>query len=272
MTKTLSSLIEDIERFVLNPQITPTDADKLGKALGKVICGRMLKESGEFSLRLSSIGRPKRRLWYDSKNPTENTITAADKLKFLYGDIIEELLVWLVEKAGHTVANRQDTVVVEGIVGHTDGTIDGQLVDYKSASGNAYKKFSQGTLKYEDPFGYYTQLASYNTKYNSDTPSFLAFNKENGSICLHSPDPIFDLPDPVMVIQDVKECLQQLEPPEELCYPLEVEKNGNESANFFCSYCPHIDKCFKHARKFKYARGVKYYTKIVNKLRVEEIK
>ena len=42
-----------------------------------------------------------------------------------------------------------------------DCTIDGEVVDIKTASGFAFKKFKDGTLAEQDAFGYLPQLAGY---------------------------------------------------------------------------------------------------------------
>src|SRR5690606_25725922 len=82
-------------------------------------------------------------------------------LKFLYGDILEDLLLFLAEAAGHTVVGRQDEQEIAGIKGHRDCVIDGTVVDAKSASSYSFKKFKEGRLREDDPFGYVDQLQSY---------------------------------------------------------------------------------------------------------------
>ena len=42
-----------------------------------------------------------------------------------------------------------------------DCKIDGEVVDVKSASAMSFKKFKNGTLYEDDPFGYIAQLAGY---------------------------------------------------------------------------------------------------------------
>lgn len=89
-------------------------------------------------LRGSRIGTScGRKQWYDTNAPeSAEDMDPHTLLKFLYGNILEEIILFLAEEAGHSVEKRQATVELDGIVGH-DAIIDGTLVDVKSASGRA---------------------------------------------------------------------------------------------------------------------------------------
>jgi len=112
---------------------------------------------------MSSIGQPcERKLWYSINEPMEaEGLSGETRFKFLYGHILEELLLFLAGVAGHDVVGRQDTQEIEGVEGHRDAVIDGVVVDAKSASTYSYKKFEEGKLTENDPFGYVDQLQSY---------------------------------------------------------------------------------------------------------------
>ena len=64
-------------------------------------------------------------------------------------------------------------------------------IDVKSCSSYAFKKFKEGRLRDDDPFGYISQLSSY-VYAGKDDPlvtnkthgAFLAVDKQNGHICL----------------------------------------------------------------------------------------
>ena len=80
---------------------------------------------------------------------------------------------------------------VHGIRGHRDAVIDGMTVDVKSCSPFAFKKFRDGELRDNDPFGYISQLSSYVYAAKDDPlvtdknrGAFLAIDKVNGEICL----------------------------------------------------------------------------------------
>ena len=82
---------------------------------------------------MSSIGKPTRQLWYDKliHNSEARPLAPSTRIKFLYGHILEDLLILLSRVAGHTVTEEQKEVEVEGIKGHQDCKIDGVLVDCK---------------------------------------------------------------------------------------------------------------------------------------------
>ena len=66
------------------------------------------ERNSTFSLRMSNVGRPARQLWFEKNNPLENAKpSAATQMKFLYGHVLEELLLMLVRAAGHTVTDEQ---------------------------------------------------------------------------------------------------------------------------------------------------------------------
>ena len=73
----------------------------------------------EGQLRMSVIGKPARQLWYDKYSPKERQDEDAGLgLKFLYGHIIEHLILYLAELAGHKVEDQQKKVEVDGVKGH----------------------------------------------------------------------------------------------------------------------------------------------------------
>jgi len=74
-----------------------------------------------FRLRMSNIGRPLRQLWYESKNTSDpHVVSGSTQIKFLYGHILEEIVLMLVRMAGHEVTSEQKEVNVSGITGHMD--------------------------------------------------------------------------------------------------------------------------------------------------------
>ena len=104
------------------------------------------ESSKKFTLRMSNVGRPLRQLWYDNKNVSEpSVISAPTQIKFLYGHILEEIVLMLVRLSGHEVSSEQKEISVAGIKGHMDCKIDGEVVDIKTASGYAFRKFKEGT-------------------------------------------------------------------------------------------------------------------------------
>tara|TARA_E500000318_G_C3530390_1_gene200223 strand:+ start:236 stop:1096 length:861 start_codon:yes stop_codon:yes gene_type:complete len=230
-----------------------------------------------FRLRMSNIGRPLRQLWYESKNTSDpHTVSGSTQIKFLYGHILEEIVLMLVRMAGHEVTSEQKEVNVSGITGHMDCKIDGQVVDVKTASKFSFNKFKDGSLVNNDPFGYLAQLSGYETAEQTKEGGFLVINKESGELCLFRPDDL-EKPNVKEKIKKVKAAIAVDTPPDR-CYTLIPEgKKGNMKLPSGCAYCPYKFECYSDAndgdglRAFRYSNGPVYFTEVVVEPRVEEI-
>jgi hypothetical protein len=170
----------------------------------------------------------------------------------------------------------QKEVEVDGIKGHMDCKIDGEVVDIKTASNFSFKKFSSGALVDDDPFGYMAQLAGYEEAEGTEDGGFFAINKETGEICLFRPGQL-SKPNIRTKISNIKDSLKVDEPPA-ICYAAIPEgKKGNLRLASGCVYCPHKAKCWKDSnngrglRAFKYSNGVKYFTRVISQPNVLEI-
>ena len=229
------------------------------------------------TLRMSNIGRPNRQLWVDMKTEQQaQEIPPATFIKFLYGHMLEEVVLLLVKLAGHTVSDEQKNVKIKGIEGHMDCVIDGEVIDVKTASGYAFKKFKDGTLAEDDTFGYMSQLAGYEAGHGTSNGGFLAMNKENGELALYIPEEL-DKPNIETKIDTVKKSLKKQTPPE-LCYlPIPDGTSGNMKLPRGCFFCRHKVECHKDSnngkglRVFKYAKGLTYLTQVVKEPKVDEI-
>ena len=238
---------------------------------------RPSERNSGFSLRMSNIGRPARQLWYEQNLPSEtSTPSPSLQIKFLYGHILEEILLMLVRASGHEVTDEQKEVDVRGVKGHIDCKIDGEVVDIKTASKFSFNKFHEGRLREDDPFGYMSQLAGYEEAENSSEGGFLVINKESGELCLYRPEEL-DKPNINTQIQSIKKSLKLATPPPR-CYESVPEgKKGNMKLHRSCVYCPYKHECYKDAnngkglRAFKYANGPMYLTHVEVAPRVEEI-
>lgn len=225
---------------------------------------------------MSNIGKGARQLWYDKQYGKQEQFPPNTLVKFLFGDIIEQLVLFLVKLSGHNVSNEQAEVVLDGIKGHIDADIDGVTVDVKSASTHAFKKFADGSLAENDPFGYIEQISGYSKARGTDG-AFLAVDKQNGHIAyLQIPKEELEVLDVSSRISYLKTIIDQDVPPER-CYPDEPEgASGNMALNVNCSYCPHHNRCWADAnggiglRVFQYASGPKFLTKVVKEPKVYE--
>ena len=230
-----------------------------------------------FRLRMSNIGRPLRQLWYESKNTSDpHVVSGSTQIKFLYGHILEEIVLMLVRMAGHEVTSEQKEINVSGITGHMDCKIDGQVVDVKTASKFSFNKFKDGSLVNNDPFGYLAQLSGYETAEETNEGGFLVINKESGELCLFRPDDL-EKPNVKEKIEKVKAAITVDTPPNRCYAPIPEGKKGNMKLPSGCAYCPYKFECYSDAndgdglRAFKYSNGPVYFTEVVVEPRVEEI-
>ena len=283
--KKLDTLVEDIydKLSVLSDgeslNIDDKTIDAFGESMKEVLsqwANPRPRDSG--TLRMSNIGKPLRQLWYDMRSESKTTerIKPSVFIKFLYGHLLEEVLLMLIKIAGHEVTDEQKEVSVSGIKGHMDCVIDGEVIDIKTASGFAFKKFYNKTLAEDDIFGYLAQLAGYEAAMGTNKGGFLAMNKESGEIALYRPDS-FDKPDIKKKIKTVKKLIKVDTPPE-LCYnPVPDGAAGNMQIARGCTWCRHKFECHadsnkgKGLRVFKYSNKYSYLTRVVKEPRVLEV-
>lgn len=232
-------------------------------------------------LRFSVLGKPDRQVWYAANTPEDQKEKLAGKqqLKFLYGDIIEQLVLLLVKEAGHTVEMEQAELEVDGVFGHIDAVIDGVTVDVKSASPMAYQKFERGTLFEDDAFGYIGQISSYASIVTPETGgAFLAFDKVGGDICVLNVGPSitngFHVANRIRHLRTVVD--SSTKPPR--CYSdKEDGKSGNRQLGLNCSYCSFKKDCWSDAnqgrglRTFLYSGKPRFLTNVARTPDVIEV-
>ena len=231
----------------------------------------------DFTVRMSNVGKPSRQMWFEKRDPNgRGSVDGATQIKFLYGHVLEEIVLMLVRMAQHNVTDEQKEVTVNGIVGHMDCKINSQVVDVKSASKSAFNKFMKGTLADDDPFGYLGQLAGYEKAEGTNEGGFLVINKESGELCMYVPDDL-DKPNIDTKINTLLDELK-LDTPPDLCYtPIPDGKKGNMQLPKGCTWCKYKHECHKDAndgeglRTFKYSTGYKYLTHVEAEPKVDEI-
>jgi hypothetical protein len=197
----------------------------------------------------------------------------------MYGHLIEEMLLFLVRMSGHEVTDEQKVCEVEGIVGHMDCKIDGIVTDVKSTSSYGFKKFKDGTLAFDDPFGYIDQIKAYAHSENATQIGWLAMDKQNGHLTYLKYDledtnaPVYEvLKDSIVErVQHVKKLVEQPQPPVLCNEPIPDGKSGNLKLAVGCSYCQFKQSCYPELRVFLYSTGPKFLTKVENEPKVQEI-
>ena len=284
--KSTYNLVSDIYKLVESKEVAEgvdieACIDQFGEAV-KVLMRQEFTQKRDDSrkLRMSNIGREDRFLWnvYNDVDKGED-IQPHTYVKFLYGHIIEEMLLFLTRAAGHEVTDEQKKCEVNGIKGSMDCKIDGVVTDVKSASTFAFKKFKEGTLAYDDPFGYVAQIKGYAHSEGETKFGWLAMDKQNGHLTYLLYDtedtqaPIHDLIsyDIRDRIEHIKKMVEQEEPPE-VCYePIADGKSGNQKLAVGCSYCSYKKECWPSVRGFAYSSGPRYLVEVHNEPKVQEI-
>ena len=273
--------MEDIYALFRNG-CEPSDelVDGFAADLAKVVHDR-LQDAGTprtAILRMSNLGKPDRQLWYEfHADGSKETLEPHTLLKFLIGDIYESVLLFLAKAAGHDVSQEQAEVEINGIKGHIDAVIDGHVVDVKSASTYAFKKFKYGTLADDDPFGYIDQIGGYSTALGLPG-AFLAGDKQNGHLALlQVPQQETEGLRIEERIEHLKEVVVSASEPERCYDPVPDGRSGNMALSVGCSYCPHKFRCWADAyggvrvRSFLYSSGRKHLIEVVKEPKVPEL-
>lgn len=297
ISKSIETLIPDIYALISDPKgFSDENVRQFGQALAERLSYRLSETRGAGTLRVSNLGKPDRQLWYEVHSSSDREpLPPAARLKFLFGDVLEELLLFLAREAGHDVRCEQAEVDIEGVKGHIDAIIDGRLTDVKSASTFAIQKFANHGLQGDDPFGYLDQIGGYAFGLKDhpdlkerDVASFLAVDKTLGNLVLDTY--YVGTKDYAGVVAQKRDMLASVDPPAR-CFPDElvetknyktgkVTSNGNRKLGLQCSYCPFKFKCWADAndgkglRQFNYKQGnsIKpiFLTKVVSEPRVAE--
>jgi hypothetical protein len=283
--KSIDTLVEDIYNLFepsITNKISEEDLEKHLKEFTKSVTNNIkivLNEQPKKKrkLSLSSIGKPTRQLWYDKHSNSEaRPLAPSTRIKFLYGHILEDLLILLSRVAGHTVTEEQKQVEVEGIKGHQDCKIDGVLVDCKSASGFAFKKFANNRLADDDPFGYIAQISAYSEGNGVNEAYFLAIDKQHGNIALTRVHDM-EMINAKERVQYLKGALESKTIPDRCYSDIPEGVSGNRKLAIGCVFCPHKRECWSDAnqgkglRAFNYEKGPTYLTQVSKEPRVEEI-
>ena len=282
--KNIETLVEDIYNlFTLDPiDMDEEEVDKHIDTFGEMLKVHIKdflydKPRDRGNLRLSAIGKPDRQLWYDVNKPlVDGELKPSTRIKFLYGYILEELLLLCASVAGHKVTDQQKEVSVEGVKGHQDSMIDDVLVDCKSASGPGFDKFKYNRVAEDDPFGYIAQISAYAEANGVDRAAFLAINKSTGEICLSQVHKM-EMINAKNRIQHLKGLVQKTNLPDRCYSDVPDGKSGNYKLAVGCVYCGHKQECWSDAnngmglRVFKYAKGSRYLTRVSKQPEVEEV-
>ncbi len=287
MSKSIDTLVEDIYHVLDATKDHEPDAASTEAAAGRIgnefIKATQKRDEPRMLGRLwaSDLGKPcMRQHWYNFNEPEYGEkLSGHTKFKFLYGNLLEESVLWLAEEAGHSVSGQQSSVELQldndwTVRGRIDAVIDGVLVDVKSTSSYGYKKYTtEGLDATNDTFGYRYQVGFYH-HYNdldpqpSDVSGFVWIDKQNGHVAYTETE----VPDAVDIrsrAEDIVSAVEGGEMDAERGFsPEPYGKSGNMKLPVGCSYCAFKHRCWRDAnngnglRGFLYSHGPVWFTDI----------
>jgi len=244
---------------------------------------RVMKERGEKVIYASEFGSQcTRKIWYRINPPAVGEtlpLEATARVKFMFGDIIEELALSLAEFSGHKVEGRQQECTFDlkngwRIRGRIDAVVDGTIVDVKSCSERAFTKYvEQGLTPETDTFGYLAQISVYSAALDNPNVVFWFISKTTGEQHFEglAPDDMDVLKDAVRKRGDeLVDLLSGVTPPDRMGDKPDG-KSGNRVLCTTCSYCEYRAVCWPDARTFVYSNGPRYFTVVKKAPKVPEI-
>ena len=281
------NLVSDIYRMIDTkdiPEGVPVEQviNDFGENMKQILRDNITEhEFDRRKLRMSNIGKKDRQLWYSYNGYKGEELMPHTRIKFLYGHLIEEMVLALTKLSGHDVTHEQKQVEVDGIKGSMDCKIDGVLTDVKSASSYGFKKFKDGSLVNDDPFGYIDQIKGYAHAEDTTDIGWLVMDKTNGHLTYLKYDMadesqwywsklnFFSIPER---IKNIKKIVKAETPPERCYETIPDGKSGNMKLAVGCSYCAYKHDCWgEDLRTFLYSNGPRYLTQVVHLPNVIEV-
>jgi len=285
--KQIETLAKDIEELLKDSnhlEPSPESLEFLGTNMGSHMIsslGERTKGREVGKMWASDIGEGcPRKTWYKWNEADKGEgFGPGVKVKFLYGNLIEEMILFLAKQAGHEVTCEQERVeyVTKSnwlVSGRIDACIDGTLLDVKSCSSYAFKKYTkEGITAANDDFGYRWQLGFYAMmKPEYHKHGFLFIDKSLGHIAFVPVIP----PSPEEVSARISSHIDSILHPTETHVvrgydPVPDGKSGNYKLAIPCSYCSFKHTCYPNVRTFLYANGPKFLTTVKETPRVLEV-
>jgi hypothetical protein len=281
MSKKIETIVQDIYDVLDEGEheSSPANLARLELDVSQAVEASLAQSNkAKPTIRASGIGKPcDRQQWYDLNGFEGLPLQSNTRLMFLYGHVIEALLLFLAREAGHDVTRQQEEVVVDGVKGHIDAVIDGVVVDAKSTSPRSFDKFKDGTLEKDDPFGYIKQIDFYKQGMGM-RGGFLAMDKQFGHLAwMEAKGPPKDVSERIEELKAIEK--KASEPARDAAYaPVPSGKSGNMTLCTTCKYCSHKLHCYTDAnggkglRAFLYSNGPVFLTTVRSLPKVDEIK
>lgn len=203
------------------------------------------------TLRLSQIGKCLRQQYYSIMGYEAEPLNPRAKMTFLFGDIIEAVVVALAKASGVELVDQQREVNIDGVKGHIDGIVkdDGNLYlfECKSMSDASFKQLLNKGLT--DDFGYLTQCNVYMHALGIGRAFLVAVNKNTGHITeveIEKDEKL--IKNAIDNIKILRQYLAKEEMPERKYEPVDEvkfrKKTGRKILPFNCAYCGYKLHCW----------------------------
>ena len=234
----------------MSDEVIDQVANDVRDALQRQFSGKVKRK--DFRLRMSNIGRPTCKLWYE-KNKPETALPKSNNfmMNMMLGDIVEAVFKGLLKAAKVDYQDSENVILKlkdDNVSGSYDLVIDGAVDDVKSASDWSYKnKFeSYDTLSSGDGFGYVGQLAGYAKASGKKVGGWWVVNKANGHF-KYVPAGGLNLDDEIKKIEDTVATVNTNK--FERCFEPEIETfrgkaTGNTVLNSNCKFCDYRYDCW----------------------------
>jgi len=236
------------------------------------------KSRGDFTLRMSNIGRPTCQLWFEKNKPELAEPKSTNFLmNMMLGDIVEAVFKGLLKAAKVKYTDSEKVTLKtkeEDINGSYDLIIDGAVDDVKSASDWSYRnKFeSFEVLSSGDAFGYVAQLAGYAKATNTRAGGWWVVNKANGKfkyVSAENLDMKKELSKIDKTIKTVNENIfyRCFEPEEEL---FRGKPTGNKVLNRSCTFCDFRKACWENLIEAPAVKSKAKFPKTISYIELNE--
>jgi len=236
------------------------------------------KSRGDFTLRMSNIGKPTCQLWFEKNKPELAEPKPSNFLmNMMLGDIVEAVFKGLLKAAEVQYKDSEKVTLKtkeQDINGSYDLIINGAVDDVKSASDWSYRnKFeSFETLSSGDAFGYVAQLAGYAKATNTKAGGWWAVNKTNGKFKYVSAENL-DMKKELSKIDKTIETVNKnkfkrcFEPVEEF---FRGKPTGNKVLSKNCTFCDFRKACWEDLVELPAVKSKAQFPKMVSYVELNE--
>lgn len=229
---------------------------------------KQLSDRGDFRIRMSGLGRPICQQMMEKQGHSQD-VGYNDIMRFLMGDLVEAVAVFVLKAAGVNVVDTQRSCELE-LAGNTvKGTLDiilddgeQKVWDIKSTSPWSYEnKFSgrggYDVIKEDDPFGYIMQGYLYSEAQGMPFGGWIAINKSTGEWDFVEA-PQEQAKDREMYIAEAHKRVESLDKDDTFKIPFDAEDEsytlkgekiltGNKLMPKTCTFCSFKEHCWKNA-------------------------